>query len=484
MICISVFAEEYEHAIRTLLRFGKRIDLVEIRIDTADLDTIEKAMVSIDRPLILSCRSPEHGGLFRGTEAERVALLRRTMRFRPLYIDVEFGSAAEELMREQPRQPVILSFHDPEGTPSQIEKIAFSLLERKPTIAKLVTRVRTWDDNLLILDTLAKLGAPERNVICFGSGEDGIYSRIMAPALGSAISYCSIEGAQRTSPGQFAVHHALDLYRLHKIRRSWKVFGIAGDPVDHSLSPAFHNGAFAANRIDAVFLPFHVEKGKFEDFYRFACTADIAGLCITAPHKNAAAALSEPCDEDARVCKAANTLVRSEGQFKAYNTDGKSFISVLRELEGDISGLKAFILGAGGVARLLGFALRQAGANVSLCSRDKDQGVAAAELVGINYSCDPFDLASANVVVNATTVGSLEEDTEGFFKDRLPFGALAIDLHYDPPETFFLKYAALRGCRTLNGLEMFIRQAALQYGHWTGNNLDFEEARQIPLFRL
>jgi len=199
VICVSVFAEEYLQALKAIDRFGEKIDLVELRLDTAATKIVEEAVGRINRPLILACHPASHGGRFKGTEAERLALLRASLRFRPLYIDIEFGTIAEELIREQPEMPYILSFHDTIQTPVNLGRLAESLLARKPAIAKLVTKVTTWMDNLRILQVAHSLSSSGAKIVCFGSGEEGIYSRVLAPANGSYLTYCSVDGAGGTS---------------------------------------------------------------------------------------------------------------------------------------------------------------------------------------------------------------------------------------------------------------------------------------------
>ena len=482
MICISVFAEHYKPAREALLKYGKHVDIVELRLDTAERDTIEEATASINRPLILSCHPPDHGGRFKGTEAERLALLRTAMRYRPLYIDVELGTAAEELMRETSSQPFILSFHDPKGTPDNLSRISEALFAKKPAMAKLVSRVNHWNDNLKIIEIADKLGSDGKRFICFGTGEAGIFSRATAQAHGSAVTYCTVEGAEPTAPGQFKLSQAIDLFRLHEIANDWKIFGIVGNPIAHSFSPAFHNAAFAMRGLEATYLPFEVD--SFNEFIDFAERAGIAGLSVTSPFKLEAAGIADAGNETSPGSEAVNTLVQIEGGYRAFNTDGTAFIEMLQERTKQLAGKKILLLGSGGVVRALAHPLLQSGAEVIICSRNEERGRIVAEQIGCSFSSAPANLISADVVVNATSISRPEEDSENFLKRNFPVGNLAVDLHYDPPETFFLKEAAMRGCRTVNGLEMFVRQAILQFKHWTGIELDIEAARQIPLFKL
>jgi 3-dehydroquinate dehydratase/shikimate dehydrogenase len=482
LICLAVFAEEYRLALKALERFGEHVELVELRLDTADGATIETAVASLLRPLILSCRAASHGGRFKGTEAERLALLRASARFRPLYIDVELGTVAEELFWEVAEQPFILSFHDPNGTPQNLSRIARALIAKKPALAKIVPRVTKWQENFQVLELAKELRKEGQRFICFGAGQTGLYSRALAPAYGSSITYCTAEGATPTGPGQFKVSQAIELFRLHKITDGWRVYGIVGNPIAHSFSPAFHNSLFTRYDIDAIYLPFPAE--DFGSFFEFASRAELAGLSVTSPFKLDAADVAERGDETSKATDSVNTLVRSKHGYRAYNTDGAAFLEMFLRYGHKITGMRILILGSGGAARSLAYPLTRAGAQVTICSRNIDSGLVIAEQTGCRFSCDPVDLAAADVVVNTTTITKPDEDTEGFLRRNYPVGALAVDLHYDPPETFFLKEAGMRGCRTINGLEMFIRQAILQFKLWTGIEPTLDEAKNIPLFRL
>ncbi len=466
MICLSIFADEYDAALPTLERLGEAVEIVELRLDAADRETIIRAAEAVRRPLILTCRHAEQGGLFSGGEDERLQLLRFAASLRPRFVDVEAGTAAESLFDEFPKQQFILSLHETHGIRNSIEKIAVKLAARPQAIVKIVPSATSWMDNLEILAAAKSLRSCDSRFICFGSGEKGLYSRALASSRGSYITYCSTEGCTPTAKGQFTVDQALNIYRIPQIGRNWKVYGVVGDPVAHSLSPAFHNDLFARRGIEAVYLPFRA--AKFEPFFKFVSAAGIEGLSVTAPHKLAAARCSEPGDETTRVTCCANTLVGQGSGYRAYNTDGLAFVGMLKKYFKTAVGLSVSIIGLGGAARAIAFELIRAGAKVSLCGRNGTKGRELAAVLGCAFAFSPGDIAGSDIVVNATTVARPEDDPDGFLERLIPSRGIAIDLHYDPPEPYFLSEAALRGCRTLSGFDMFRRQAALQFERWTG----------------
>lgn len=481
MICLSIFAEDYPSALKDIEKYGRTIAVVELRLDTADSATIEAAVAAIPRPLILTCRPRHQGGGYSGNEADRVRLLTALLRYRPLYLDVELGTPAAELISSYPEQPFILSHHSPNSFPANLEQLAAAAAAKKPAVVKLVPAAEEWDDNLRILKLAAELDRETKSFIAFCSGETGLYSRALAPAYGSALTYCRGETTRATADGQFSLSEAVDMYRPHKIQRDWAVFGIAGDPVARSLSPALHNKLFSTHKLNAVYLPFRVN--HFAPFIRFAGKAGIRGLSVTSPHKTAAALHAEPGDMIVRLSAAANTLVLNEDgscRYTAYNTDGPAAVDLLSEELGDLESKKITVIGLGGAGRAGACSLVRAGAEVTVTARKKLEAREFALALGCRSAFGPEAVAAADAVINATTVAAAEHDTDGFLRPLIPFGSLAVDLHYHPAETWFLREAALRGCRTLNGLPLFLRQAARQFRLWTGILPDKEMMERLP----
>lgn len=479
MICLSVFAEEYPAARAAVERFGSAIDYVELRLDTADDATLQAAAAAIPRPLILTVRHPEHGGLFSGNESARLARLRDAINCRPAYLDVELGTAAESLIAEYPQQPMILSAHPAGIDPSRWPAMIGGALSKNPAVVKFVPTAIRWEDNLAILAALENARSPVKHgLACFCSGEKGIYSRAIAPSKGSLLSYCATPGARPTAPGQMSAVEALDLYRLPRIGRATAVYGIAGYPVTHSLSPLVHNTLFARHGIDAVYLPLPSE--SFEELFTFASRAGLTGMSVTMPHKEAAYHSSDSADDAARRIGATNTLKRKRDTWIAAMSDGIALAEEITARIGSIEGLDVLILGPGGAGRAAACALDGVGASVHLCGRSRQRTSLSARSCGVKA----IDAVTARnrawaVTINATPCATAEDDEDGFIENLLPRAGLAVDLHYRPAATSFLESAAARGCDTLNGLGMFARQAARQFHFWTEITVQPEEILYI-----
>jgi len=250
-----------------------------------------------------------------------------------------------------------------------------------------------------------------------------------------------------------------------------RVAGIIGWPVEHSLSPAMHNAAFAALGLNWAYAAFPVPPDRVEEAVRGLAAAGCAGLNVTIPHKEAVIACCSALSPAVEAIGAANTLVPDgDGGFRADNTDAAGFLRALDEQAPlDLDGRDALVIGAGGAARAVVFALRSRGARVGVANRTAAR---AAEL-GDRVPFEPraLDIAAsvAALVVNATSLG-LHGDGP---PPELPLAGLGpqqvvVDIVYRPGGTPWLAAVAARGARTVDGLGMLLHQGAASFAQWTG----------------
>lgn len=245
-----------------------------------------------------------------------------------------------------------------------------------------------------------------------------------------------------------------------------KLACIIGWPVAHSLSPPIHNAAFHALGLDWTYVPIAVRPGGISEGVELLRLLGVDGANVTMPHKRDVVPLLDRLDGDAVPLDAVNTIVREGRALIGHNTDGPGFLAALRADAGfEPAGARALILGAGGAARAVAFALARAGANVRIAARRSGQAQEVAALhEGIAAADWPAATVSADLVVNATPL------RDGLPLEHLGFGpdVLAADLIYAPPETPFVRFARERGARAVDGLGMLVQQAALSFRLWTG----------------
>lgn len=261
------------------------------------------------------------------------------------------------------------------------------------------------------------------------------------------------------------------------MRGTTRVYGILGDPVSHSRSPAMQNAAFAALGLDAVYVPFPVVADDLAATVAGLFAAGVAGLNVTVPHKEAAARLADDLRPRARACGAANTLIRTADGWVADNTDGAGLLAALAEHRFKPRGRRVLLIGAGGSARSVAHAFAGAGvASLVVANRTParaEELVASlhhdgAEATDLGALEDPEVTADLDLIVNSTstTLG-------GDALPRIAFAAsrptlLCCDLMYGPKPSRFLRDARAARRRTLDGSGMLLHQGALAFRLWTG----------------
>jgi len=247
---------------------------------------------------------------------------------------------------------------------------------------------------------------------------------------------------------------------------------VIGSPVRHSRSPAIHNAAFRALDLDWIYLAFDVAPGDAGRAIDAVRTLGLGGLSVTMPHKDAVVGLVDELSDDARLLGAVNCVTPSDGRLVGDNTDGAGFIASLTDVGVSVDGRSCVVLGAGGAARAVILALGRAGAaSVTVVNRTAGRAEQAAALAGpVGRVGSLGDLAHADLVVNATSVGMAGSPATPFDVGllRVDDPPVVADLVYEPLVTPLLAAAGEVGAVTVDGLGMLVHQAAVAFESWTG----------------
>ena len=452
------------------------VDLVELRLDTVSDPSAAAALAGRRKPVIITCRSEQQGGFFKGSEEERLAVLSEALALGAEYVDVEWqsGGSADLLARTGGRR-IILSHHDFTGVPRDLDQMAHSMLSSGAEVVKLAVKASRLSDNLRLRDIGKDTRVP---MLLIGMGEAGIPSRVLASWMGSCWTYAG-EGV---APGQISVERMQGEFGFRRIGARTEIYGLLGKPVAHSVSPVMHNAAFRATHRDAVYLPLAAD--DFEDFLAFADAVKLSGASVTAPFKVNAFEHADESDPVSRRIQAVNTLRREGARWLGCNTDVTGFLAPL-ESSLRLRGARATVLGAGGAARSVSVALASAGIPATICARRSDQAQSVAALTGAATAAWPPDPASWDVLINTTPIGTSPDSDASplpgylFHADKLVY-----DLVYNPPFTRLLRDAATAGCRTVGGLDMLIAQAQAQFAWWTGHRPSDRVMRDAAMRRL
>ncbi len=245
------------------------------------------------------------------------------------------------------------------------------------------------------------------------------------------------------------------------------IYGIIGWPVSHSLSPAMHNTAFSALGIKAVYGLLPVEPERLEAAIEGLRALGIRGVSVTVPHKERVMKYLDEVDEIAQEIGAVNTIINKEGLLRGTNTDWLGAQRALEEVT-DLCGKEVVVVGAGGSARAIVYALAKSKAKVTIYNRTLSKAEALAEEFGAQARpIGELDQAKGDILVQTTSVG-LGEDRSLVPKEILSRFEVVMDIVYVPLETKLLRQAKEAGCKVINGLKMLVYQGAEQFRLWTG----------------
>lgn len=420
---------------------------------------------------------------------------------------------------------LILSTHDFVGRPSDLTRKLLQMQDEDAcSIIKVAYRARSIRDNLELFEILQNQTKP---TIALGMGEFGVMSRILAPKFGGFLTFASLRNESTTAPGQITIDELINMYRFRSIKPTTKVYGIIGWPITQSMSPLVHNAGFEQIGWDGVYVPMPVE-GSYESFKATVLSLidheilDFAGASVTIPHKIHLSQFGKENEFASNVvCRSMNTIAQVERnglEWYYCNTDQYGVLGVLNDCdtriprESDIA-----IVGAGGVADSTAELLAHFHDSIHIFNRTNANAEAIAkpirsrkyqsqilgpgkiEQVGDSYGSPTYKMnapvqktvertvqvhtaplselpaSNAQLYINCTPVGMTGgPDPDGLSipipdMPQLAPETVFFDTVYNPIETPMLKAAKERGYRTIDGVQMFVKQAAVQFEIWTGH---------------
>jgi 3-dehydroquinate dehydratase/shikimate dehydrogenase len=447
---------------------------LEIRLDYLAGDPrLQEIVKRHQGPLVATARRTQDGGQWRQSEEKRLQVLRRAIVEGFDYVDLE-EDVADKIPRYGKTKRVI-SFHSFSGMPNDLWELYARLKDLDADVVKIAAMAHHVTDNFRMLELVRQADVP---TIAVCMGPLGLPSRVLGAKFGSPFTFAAFNPLRTVAPGMLTFVDMRELYRYELINAATEVYGVIGDPIAQSLSPLAHNAAFAALGLNKVYVPFQVRVGELPLFITAMNDFGIQGLSVTIPHKQDILRYGEPADELVRQCKAANTLVRQDGQLRLYNTDGPAAIqAVLSALPPDPdTGLQSLadravlVLGAGGVARTIAQALVNHGAIVTIANRTEQRGTVLARAVGCNaIAWSQRHAKHFDIVINCTSVGMKPDShISPFHQSALDEGMVVFDTVYNPEHTALVRNAIERECRVVTGVAMFVGQAQAQFKLFTG----------------
>jgi 3-dehydroquinate dehydratase/shikimate dehydrogenase len=504
-ICVSICAETANELSEKLRRGAAAADFVEIRFDCLDgleldklLSNFERLRQSLDeKKLLITFRPKQQGGRRELELNERKKFWNAIsqLRLKSLF-DIELDLQNE--FAPLPFSSRIASFHDFGKMPENLESIYQNLAATDCKILKIAVQANDAADGLNLMKLLERAQADGREMIAIAMNEYGVWTRILSLSRGAFLTFASLEEDSKTAPGQLTVGEMTNVYRVKELDRDTEIYGLVASSTAHSVSPEMHNAAFRFHNLNAVYVPFAVR--NLAEFVRrmarpFTREIDwnLRGFSVTLPHKIEIMRHLDFIDETARRIGAVNTVKIVGDKLHGFNTDADGFIEPLKNAYGDLRGAQVAVLGAGGAARAVVYALRREAAEVTIFARNLAKAKSLADDFGARLESLPMQNLKSkiqnppDIVVNATPLGMKKDDLERetpATAAQLENVKLVYDLIYNPFETTLMREAGKVFVPTLGGLAMLVAQAMIQQKIWTNLDAPMKEISQAALRKI
>jgi len=478
-VVVSHIADQFDALAKAALQNAAVADLIEIRLDRIGNpgEAALRAFIETSpKPVIVTVHGDEAFGSFAGSVDERLDILHTAARAGAMFVDVDW-TLSLALGEVEGKCHRIVSRHELHETPADLATFDEAVREvlYEGDVIKLVTHAATTEDGLRVLRFLRQARG---GLVAFCSGAAGSFTRLLAPIFGSPFTFAAPADGALTAPGQLRIGDLLARMPPGGLSPETAIFGVVGNPVGHSLSPWVQGMALKAAHLDAVYVAF--EPDRWESFVELLTDENFRGLSVTAPFKRGAFDLAGERDRDTQRVQAANTLVRDQDRWRAYNTDLPAVREILeRGLAvhskrcGEPTGpLRALVLGTGGAARAVLGALEGLAGELAVAGRDPQRTAdLAADLGATAVAWDGVGEYPYDILVHCTPIGGEGRPDGG---DELPLEpdamrprTLVLDAVYRPLVTPLLELARSRGCTVVPGGEWFVRQAQAQFELFT-----------------
>lgn len=491
-ICVSIVGESPAEMIEKATEAIRDSHFIEFR-----LDYLAKPLLALPKlkefladhggiTAIATCRREAGGGKFKGSVAAELDILNKAAAsgFQVVDLELETAEALKQSEIEKLRAHgvgIIISHHDFSVT-KDLDGVFRRILPFEPEFIKVVSTAKTLTDNVTMMQFLERT-RDQANVVGICMGDQGIISRVLGLRAGSAFTFAAATVGEETGPGQIAARTLMETYRAGQIDAATRVYGVAGNPVKHSLSPVMMNTAFRRETVNAVYLP--LQTGKITDLLTLVRELPLNGFSVTMPLKQEILKHLEKTDPLSEKVGACNTIVRSQdGKLYGFNTD---VAAVVRPLEKRIhlKGTKILVLGAGGAARAAVFGLKEKGAEVFILNRTPETAQKLArEAKAKTARRDQLAKTSFDIIVNATPAGMHGVKPATVLEPKEINARLVFDLVYNPIDTPLIRAAREKSIPVITGVEMFVHQGARQFEIWTGKPAPEEEMMRVVIHAL
>jgi 3-dehydroquinate dehydratase/shikimate dehydrogenase len=491
-ICVAITGATPNDMMRNAEEIVRENHFVEFRLDYLPnpLAIIPKLKQFLyergEITAIATCRRAATGGKFKGTIPAELEILEKAAQAGCHLIDIELQTAEHTKPAQMKKlrsfgAALIISHHDYEAT-KNLDAVFDRILPFQPEFVKIVSTAKTLADNVTMMRFLDSR-RDEANIIGISMGEQGIISRVLGLRAGSVFTFAAAHAGEETGPGQIEARTLRETWRIDHIDASTKVYGVAGNPVRHSLSPLMHNIAFRRETVNGIFLP--LQTTRLNDLLTLTREVPLHGLAITMPFKTDIIKHLAKTDVLSEKIGACNTVVRAQdGKLYGFNTD---VAAVVRPLERrlPLRGAKVLVLGAGGAGRAAVFGLVEKGAEVFIWNRTAETAKKLArQAKAKTIRREQIVKSNFDVIINTTPVGMRGVKPASLLEPKELNTRLVFDLVYNPIDTPLIRMAREKGLPVITGVEMFVHQGARQFEIWTGKPAPEEEMLRVVIHAL
>lgn len=471
MICITVTPTSRTLAKADLLNAARHGDIIELCLDHFQKEPDVKDLISaVDKPIIVSCRRPQDGGKWQGTEEERLLLLRQAIVAGPAYIELDLD-IAPNVPRFGKTQRVI-SFTRLDRPETDIDTIFDEAANAKADVVKFTWPTPNLDAAWPLLATVSQKRILP--VVGMGLGRAELTFSLLGLKYGSPWIYAALEQGMEAHPGQATVFELADTYHCHRINSKTAFIAVAGFGPAMTITTRVLNAGFQLLGMNACCLP--IELGDIKQLKKMLDILKIRAIIVQGQHGRALLGLAEHVDKHDFQSQYINLLLKRDDGWHGYNTLWRCGLKALEQELGSgarqLDRLNVLVIGNGGIAQSMVHAVVQRKGLVSICGPDDKESQQTAQLNGCRFV--PFQnlyetLADAVIVADPRIEAGTKHGqiNPSLFRPNMT----VLDVSNLPVETTLMEEARGRGCRVIGSSSIYMEQISAQFKAITGKEL-------------
>jgi 3-dehydroquinate dehydratase/shikimate dehydrogenase len=460
MICVSINQESRRLALADMLNAARLgADLLEVRLDRfGKAPDVGEIIASKPRPIIFSCRRPEDGGDWDGSEDERLAILRQCIVSKADYVEIELDVA--DKIRPFPPSQRVISYTNLRETPPDILDIYEEARTKRADVIKLVTLARTPEEAWPLVQILGRATVP---TVVVGLGKPGVMLTVLGKKLAAPWGYAALERGMEAYPGQATVADLGDIYRFRDIGKSTRLVGVTGFSEQAQITAAVLNAVFAKQQLSVRCLPLAV--GDLRIFRKIIDAAKLAGVVVAPEHQASLVDIGVELHGTATQTHAVDVLTHKADAWHGVHLSCQAWVAAIgekfKERHSAAEPFKNRIVIVAGItpaARALAGELQRAGAGAILASHKRKAGQEAAQQVGcrsIGFDAIYSTGHDALVVCDEERDEAAKPGT-GIHATYLKAGMTVMDLTAGTAKSDLLREAELRGCLVVQPLDLLV----------------------------